>query len=126
MRIERLDHLVLTVADIARTCAFYEAVLGMRHVEAEGRHALHFGSQKLNLHQKDNTLEPKALYPMPGSADLCFITALPMASVLLHLARCEVPVIEGPVGRTGATGPLLSVYVRDLDDNLVEISNLAA
>jgi catechol 2,3-dioxygenase-like lactoylglutathione lyase family enzyme len=126
MKIESLDHLVLTVADIARTRAFYEAMLGMRHVETEGRHALHFGSQKINLHQKDNTRDPKALHPMPGSADLCFITALPIPSVLLHLARCDVPVIEGPVGRTGATGQLLSVYVRDLDDNLIEISNLAA
>ncbi len=124
MNVESLDHLVLTVADIERTCAFYEAVLGMQHVEAEGRHALHFGSQKINLHQRDNTLDPKALRPTPGSADLCFITAVPIPSVLLHLARCDVPVIEGPVGRIGATSPLLSVYLRDLDDNLIEISNL--
>ncbi len=125
MKIESLDHLVLTVADIKRTCAFYEAVLGMQHVETERRHALHFGAQKINLHQKDSTFDPKAGYPTPGSADLCFITAVQIPSVLLHLARCDVPVIEGPVGRAGATGPLLSVYIRDLDNNLIEISNLA-
>ena len=123
MRIESLDHVVLTVADIENTCAFYEAVLGMKHVEADGRHALHFGSQKLNLHQKDRTFEPKAQHPTPGSADLCFITDLPMPSVLLHLAHCDVPVVEGPVDRSGATGRLLSVYIRDLDANLVEIAN---
>ena len=124
MKIESLDHLVLTVADIENTCAFYEAVLGMEHVEEDGRHALHFGSQKLNLHQKGHTFEPKAQHPTPGSADLCFLTDLPMPSVLLHLARCDVPVVEGPVERSGATGMLLSVYIRDLDANLVEIANL--
>ncbi|RYB02802.1 VOC family protein [Lichenibacterium ramalinae] len=124
MKIESLDHLVLTVADIERACIFYEAVLGMEHVEADGRHALHFGTQKINLHQKDHTFEPKARHPAPGSADLCFLTAVPMPDVLTHLARCDVPLVEGPVGRSGATGPLLSVYVRDHDENLIEISNL--
>ena len=123
MKIESLDHVVLTVSDIENACAFYEAVLGMEHVESEGRHALHFGSQKLNLHQKDHTFEPKAQHPTPGSADLCFLTEVPMPSVLLHLARCDVPVVEGPVGRSGATGRLLSIYIRDLDANLVEIAN---
>ena len=123
MKIESLDHLVLTVADIENACAFYEAVLGMEHGEVQGRHALRFGSQKLNLHQKDHTFEPKAHHPTPGSADLCFLTDLPMPSVLLHLARCDVPVVEGPVDRSGATGRLLSVYIRDLDANLVEIAN---
>lgn len=124
MKIDSLDHLVLTVADIDRACAFYEAVLGMQHVEMDGRHALHFGSQKINLHQQDHTFDPKARRPTPGSADLCFITAVPIQDVLTHLARCDVPVIEGPATRTGATGLLLSVYVRDPDGNLVEISNL--
>jgi catechol 2,3-dioxygenase-like lactoylglutathione lyase family enzyme len=124
MNVDSLDHLVLTVADIERASVFYEAVLGMRHVASEGRHALHFGSQKINLHQADHTFEPKARRPTPGSADLCFLTALPIPDVLTHLARCDVPVVEGPVARTGATGRLLSVYVRDHDENLIEISNL--
>ena len=124
MTVDSLDHLVLTVADIDRASVFYEAVLGMRHVESEGRHALHFGSQKINLHQADHTFEPKARHPTPGSADLCFLTAMPIPDVLTHLARCDVPVVEGPVARTGATGRLLSVYVRDHDENLIEISNL--
>jgi catechol 2,3-dioxygenase-like lactoylglutathione lyase family enzyme len=124
MKVDSLDHLVLTVADIERACVFYEAVLGMEHVESEGRHALRFGTQKINLHQKDHTFEPKARHPLPGSADLCFLTSVPIPDVLTHLARCDVPVVDGPVARTGATGKLLSVYVRDHDDNLVEISNL--
>ena len=124
MKVDSLDHLVLTVANIERACVFYEAVLGMEHVEVEGRHALHFGAQKINLHQKDNTFEPKAERPTPGSGDLCFLTATPIPDVLTHLARCDVPVVEGPVSRAGATGELLSVYVRDHDENLVEISNL--
>ncbi|MGI3902922.1 MAG: VOC family protein [Janthinobacterium lividum] len=126
MKVDSLDHLVLTVADIERACVFYEAVLGMEHVESEGRHALRFGAQKINLHQTDHTFEPKAAHALPGSADLCFLTSTPIAKVLVHLARCDVPVIEGPVTRTGATGRLLSVYVRDHDANLVEISNLLA
>jgi catechol 2,3-dioxygenase-like lactoylglutathione lyase family enzyme len=124
MKVDSLDHLVLTVADIERACVFYEAVLGMEHAESEGRHALRFGAQKINLHQKDHTFEPKAQRPTPGSGDLCFLTSMPIPEVLTHLARCDVPVIEGPVTRTGATGQLLSVYVRDHDGNLVEISNL--
>ena len=126
MIVDSLDHLVLTVADIERASVFYEAVLGMRHVESEGRHALHFGSQKINLHQADHTFEPKARRPTPGSADLCFLTGVPISDVLTHLARCDVPVVEGPVPRAGATGRLLSVYVRDHDENLIEISNLVA
>ena len=124
MRVDSLDHLVLTVADIERACVFYEAVLGMAHVASDGRHALRFGSQKINLHHKDHTFDPKAGHPMPGSADLCFLTATPIPDVLTHLARCDVPVVEGPVPRAGATGRLLSAYVRDHDANLIEISNL--
>ncbi len=124
MRIDRLDHLVLTVADIERTITFYEAVLGMEHVRfGEERHALQFGNQRIHLHREGREVEPKARRPTPGSADLCFIMALPMPAFMIHLARCEVPVEEGPVERIGAAGTLLSVYVRDPDDNLIEISN---
>ena len=123
MKIDSLDHLVLSVADIGRACVFYEAVLGMEHVKADDRHSLHSGSQKINLHQVDRTFEPKARHPTPGSADLCFLTAVPIPDVMTHLARCDVPVVDGPVPRMGAIGPLLSVYVRDHDGNLVEISN---
>ena len=125
MKVDNLDHLVLTVADIGRTIAFYADVLGMEPVEAEGRHALRFGAQKINLHQVDHTFEPKARHPLPGSADLCFLTAVPVADVLAHLAHRGVTVVEGPVERTGAAGRLRSVYVRDPDANLVEISTLA-
>src|ERR671914_448145 len=113
MRVEVLDHLVLTVADIDRTRDFYERVLGMEPVVfGEGRHALAFGQQKINLHEAGREFEPKAAVSTPGSADLCFLTNTPMAEVL-----------EGPVRRTGATGPLLSVYLRDPDQNLIEVSN---
>ena len=103
MKVDSLDHLVLTVADIERACVFYEAVLGMEHVTYGDRHALRFGSQKINLHPVDNTIDLKARHPLPGSADLCFLTATPIADVLTHLARCDVPVIDGPTLRTGAT-----------------------
>lgn len=124
MKVDSLDHLVMTVADIERAYASHEAVLGMEHVEAEGHHALRFGSQKIDLHRQDRTFEPKAQRPTPGSADLCVLTTTPIPEVMTHLARCDVRVIEGPVARTGATGPLLSVYVRDHDANLVEISTV--
>ncbi|HEX4766861.1 MAG TPA: VOC family protein [Lichenihabitans sp.] len=124
MKIDSLDHLVLTVADIDRTSTFYEAVLGMEPRQAGGRHALHYGAQKINLHRHGHEFEPKAKHPVPGSADLCFITTLSIPAVMIHLARCEVPVEVGPVEREGASGPLLSVYIRDPDDNLIEIANL--
>ncbi|WP_028925603.1 VOC family protein [Pseudonocardia acaciae] len=126
MRIERLDHLVLTVADIGRTVAFYEGVLGMRAVSfGDGRTALHFGQSKINLHQVGREFEPKARRPVAGSADLCFLAADPLEDVLARLAEYGVAVEEGPVERTGATGPLRSVYLRDPDGNLIEISNPA-
>lgn len=127
MKIDHLDHLVLTVADIDATAAFYQRVLGMEIVTfGEGRKALAFGFQKINLHQQGKEFEPKAERPTPGSADLCFITSMPLDEVQAHLAACGVAVTEGPVKRTGATGPILSVYFRDPDLNLIEVSNRLA
>ena len=125
-----LDHLVLTVADVARTVAFYERVLGMRAevfrpAGGSKRTALVFGAQKINLHAAARPFEPKAEHPVPGSADLCFLTESPVEEWLAHLAAEGVPVIEGPVRRTGATGPILSVYLRDPDGNLIEVSRAA-
>ena len=121
--IERLDHLVLTVADIGRTCDFYLRVLGMVEVTFEGdKKALRFGNQKINLHQAGRELEPKALRPTPGSGDLCFVADRPLPEVIDHLARCGVEVVEGPVRRTGVLGAMDSVYFRDPDGNLIELS----
>lgn len=123
--IDRLDHFVLTVADIEATCAFYARVLGMevRTFGLEGRKALHFGRQKINLHQKGREFEPRAANPVPGSADLCLIAAAPLESIVAYLAACDVPIEVGPVAKTGATGPIRSVYIRDPDRNLIEISS---
>lgn len=124
MNINRLDHLVLMVNDIEATCSFYKRVLGMEVVVfGGGRKALSFGAQKINLHQKGKEYEPKALKPTPGSGDLCFITSVPMSEVIAHLTSCGIEIIEGPVRRTGATGPIISVYFRDPDLNLIEVSN---
>jgi catechol 2,3-dioxygenase-like lactoylglutathione lyase family enzyme len=124
MNIERLDHLVLTVADIERSCAFYTRVLGMAVVKfGNGRTALRFGQQKINLHPADAVPGLVAEKPTPGSADLCFITAAPLAEVTAHLGRCGIPIIAGPGPRAGAIGEIQSVYIRDPDQNLVEISN---
>jgi catechol 2,3-dioxygenase-like lactoylglutathione lyase family enzyme len=124
MQIEGLDHLVLTVADLGRTLDFYELVLGMEPVVfSEGRHALAFGAQKINLHEASREFEPKAAVPTPGSADLCFLTNAPVAEVVEHLRINGVEILEGPVRRTGATGPIKSVYVRDPDGNLIEVSS---
>jgi catechol 2,3-dioxygenase-like lactoylglutathione lyase family enzyme len=122
--INRLDHLVLTVRDIAATCDFYGRVLGMDKVEfAGGRVALAFGNQKINLHPAGNEYEPKADTPVPGSGDLCFIADTPIDDVIAHLGACDVEIIEGPAQKTGATGSILSVYFRDPDGNLIEVSN---
>lgn len=124
MNIDRLDHLVLTVRDINATCAFYENVLGMQVGNfAEGRKALMFGTQKINLHEHGKEFDPKAYRPTPGSADFCFITSTSIAEILHHLHDCGIDVIEGPVIRTGAQGPIQSVYFRDPDGNLLEVSN---
>ncbi|MGO9380098.1 MAG: VOC family protein [Dissulfurispiraceae bacterium] len=125
MKIDSLDHLVLTVKDIKVACEFYSRVLGMEIVTfGSDRKALFFGSQKINLHKYGNEFEPKAHHPTPGSADLCFITSIPMSEVVTHLSSCKVAIIEGPIQRTGATGLILSVYFRDPDMNLIEVSNL--
>jgi catechol 2,3-dioxygenase-like lactoylglutathione lyase family enzyme len=124
MKIDSLDHLVLTVKDIDATASFYSKVLGMDIITfGGGRKALCFGAQKINLHQHGKEFEPKAQQPTPGSADLCFITSVPISEVVSHITSCNVAVIEGPVQRTGATGPILSVYFRDPDMNLIEVSN---
>jgi len=124
MKIDRLDHLVLTVKDIEATCAFYRTVLGMEVVSfGENRKALAFGAQKINLHQQGKEFEPKAQHPTPGSADLCLITSAPLAQASAHIRAQGVDIIEGPVRRTGATGPITSLYFRDPDGNLIEISN---
>jgi catechol 2,3-dioxygenase-like lactoylglutathione lyase family enzyme len=124
MRIDRLDHLVLTVADIPATIGFYTRVLGMEHVTfGDGRHALAFGDSKINLHRIGREFEPKARRPTRGSADLCFVVRTPLSQVLAELISKGVPVEEGPVKRTGALGPIESVYLRDPDGNLIEISS---
>ncbi|MFI5690974.1 VOC family protein [Kribbella sp. NPDC051586] len=124
MRIDRLDHLVLTVADVDTTVDFYRRVLGMTPVTFKGgRQALAFGSSKINLHQAGHEFEPKAERPGPGTADLCFIVDEPIDQVRAELVAHGVEIEEGPVGRTGATGPILSVYLRDPDRNLIELSN---
>jgi catechol 2,3-dioxygenase-like lactoylglutathione lyase family enzyme len=123
VKVDSLDHIVLTVNDINATCAFYSSVLGMKIVSfAGGRKALSFGSQKINLHEHGKEFKPKAQRPTPGSADLCFITSVPMADVMSHLGDHGVEIVEGPVQRTGAQGPIMSVYLRDPDSNLIEIS----
>jgi catechol 2,3-dioxygenase-like lactoylglutathione lyase family enzyme len=124
MQIDRVDHVVLTVKNVDATCEFYTRVLGMRVVTfAGGRKALAFGRQKLNLHEAGREFEPKAHRPTPGSVDLCLITDTPLDAVTEHLRRCDVAIIEGPVPKTGATGPIRSVYFRDPDGNLIEVAN---
>ena len=124
MLIDRIDHVVLTVRDLDRTCAFYRDVLGFEVVTfGAGRKGLSFGSQKLNLHQYGKEFEPKAQHPTPGSVDLCFITRTPLDQVRRELAEKGIAVEVGPVEKVGAIGTLLSVYVRDPDHNLIEIAN---
>ena len=124
MKIARLDHLVLTVVDIGRTCDFYTRVLGMEVVPfGAGRTALRFGQQKINLHPADDIPGLVADRPTPGSGDLCFIAETPLAEVVEHLGRCGVAIIAGPGPRAGAIGTIQSVYFRDPDQNLIEVSN---
>ncbi|MFW1951873.1 VOC family protein [Acinetobacter beijerinckii] len=124
MKISRLDHLVLTVADIKITCQFYQSALNFEVITfGENRKALKFGNQKINLHQVGKEFEPKALHPTAGSADLCFIAETPLEEVIAHLQTQNIDIIEGPIERTGAMGKILSIYLRDPDQNLIEISN---
>jgi catechol 2,3-dioxygenase-like lactoylglutathione lyase family enzyme len=125
--IDHLDHLVLTTADQPACERFYVEVMGMTlETFGEGRKAFRFGNQKINLHLKGHEFEPKAQVPMPGALDLCFIAAVPLDDVIARLQEKQVPILEGPVMRTGATSRIRSVYVRDPDLNLIEISELKA
>ncbi|MFG1623780.1 VOC family protein [Kribbella sp. NPDC049227] len=124
MKVNRLDHLVLTVADLDVTVDFYQRVLGMEPITfTGGRRALGFGTSKINLHQVGHEFEPKARHPGAGTADLCFIVDDPIEQVRAELIAHGVEIEQGPIERTGATGPILSVYLRDPDHNLIELSN---
>lgn len=124
MRVVGLDHLVLTVASIEKSCAFYEQVLGMqREIFAGGRVALKFGAQKINLHEKGKEFEPKAQLATCGSADLCLlISNSDFNRASEHFIARNIAIVEGPVKRTGANGPITSLYLRDPDGNLIEVS----
>ncbi len=124
IKLSQLDHLVLTVADIDVSCRFYSQVLGMEIISfGDNRKALRFGQQKINLHQHGNEFSPHAKQPLPGSADLCFVTDQPLDDVTQHLNNMKVSIEEGPLERTGATSSIISVYMRDPDGNLIEIAN---
>jgi catechol 2,3-dioxygenase-like lactoylglutathione lyase family enzyme len=124
MKIKRLDHFVLTVKDIDATCSFYTRIMGMEvQTFGQGRKALLFGNQKINLHQSGKEFEPKAAAPTTGSADLCFISEIPIHEVMALLEKHNVEILDGPVSRTGAMGEIQSVYFRDPDLNLIEVSN---
>jgi catechol 2,3-dioxygenase-like lactoylglutathione lyase family enzyme len=127
MKINSIDHVVFTVKDINAICEFYTKVLGMEIVTfGEGRKALAFGSQKINLQQLGRESTLIADKPTPGSADICFVTSVPVSEVIAHLNSCGVRVVGGPVERNGARGMMMSVYFRDPDMNLVEVSNYAS
>lgn len=122
--ISNFDHLVLTVRNIEKTIEFYTSVLGMKkEIFGEGRVALKFGTQKINLHQAGKEFEPKAAHPTPGSADICLITSLPIEDALSLVKSNGIEIIEGIVPRTGANGPVESIYFRDPDENLIEVSS---
>ncbi len=124
MQISELDHLVLTVSDPDRTCAFYSQLLGLEiRTSSNNRKSLHFGTGKINLHQAGAEFTPHARRPTPGSADICLLTKTPIQQVMEHLIHHQIAIIEGPVKRAGATGTLLSVYFRDPDGNLLEVAN---
>ncbi|MFK7902825.1 MAG: VOC family protein [Nitratireductor sp.] len=128
MQISHIDHFVLTVKNVEETLFFYQCVLGMQKVSFEdangiSRNSLVFGSQKINLHQAGKEFEPKAKAPTSGSADFCLITKTPMQDIISHMQTQNVKIEEGPIARTGAVGAINSIYIRDLDQNLIEISN---
>ncbi len=123
MQLQRIDHLVLTVHDIEASCAFYSQVLDMEVVEfANRRKALAFGSQKINLQELGKTFEPKATAAAPGTMDICLLTNETVDGITSRLQQHDIPIIEGPVQRTGACGPVMSVYFRDPDGNLLELA----
>ena len=125
MNITNIDHIVLTVKNINKTVQFYESVLGMVGESfGEGRVALKFGNQKINLHEHGNEFEPRANKPIPGSEDLCFLTNSKLEGVKEYVKSKGIKIIEGPVARTGATGPIISFYFRDPDQNLIEVANI--
>ena len=127
IEIRSLDHLVITASDLKATIAFYTRVLGMEHVEfGNGLHAVHFGAQKFNIHDRNTAAAPKAREIVPGSEDFCLLTDTSIADVMVHLKACDVAVEIGPVRRQGAAGTLNSVYFRDPDGNLVEVANVVA
>ncbi len=126
MKVHRLDHLVLTVKDMDAASEFYSEVLGMEPlIFSDNRKGLAFGDQKINLHQAGHELEPKASKPTPGSADLCFVTQTPLSDVVNHVRSFNIDILEGPVKKSGAKGSILSIYFRDPDGNLIEVSNTA-
>ena len=125
--LDRIDHLVITVRDIETTCRFYREVLGMRvEIYGDNRRALHFGHQKINLHPWPSPIDPKAATPEPGAADICFVAATPLDEVVAHLKACGIAIEVGPRKTVGARGAMRSVYFRDPDDNLIEVSNYLA
>lgn len=128
--IRSLDHLVLTITDAEATRRFFELGLGMTWTtfttpDGRTREALAFGSQKINIHRKGREFAPRATHPTPGSADLCLLTDTPIAEIATHMTNLGFPILEGPTPRTGAVGPLTSIYLRDPDGNLIEVSNQA-
>jgi len=124
MNIKQLDHMVLTVASIEASCRFYHDILGMEIIQfGAGRKALKFGQQKFNLHQAGNEFKPRAKYPTPGASDFCLISDTPLKLIMSELNQHNIAIEEGPVSRTGATGKLHSIYIRDPDNNLIEIAN---
>lgn len=121
--LNRLDHIVLTTTQLDACLDFYQRVLKMQVITfGEQRYALQFGQQKINIHQYGKEFEPKAHLPVPGALDLCFISDIPLTEVQAHIQQQGIEIIEGPVRRTGAMGPILSIYLRDVDLNLIEIS----
>ena len=123
VHVDQIDHIVLTVQNIEKSCSFYAKVLGMEVIEFAGhRKALRFGNQKINLHEVNHEFEPKAQNPKPGAIDLCLLTSQDIDRTMAHLQQHNIQIIEGPVRRTGATGPLVSLYFRDPDGNLLELA----
>lgn len=120
--IDRIDHFVITVRSREKTCAFYERVLGFKRIDSAGPTAMTFGKQKINVHEVGRTFDPKALTPTPGAADFCLITRTSVEEMCAHLENCGVAIELGPIEREGADGKMISLYFRDPDSNLVEVS----